>query len=180
MNRSATDPESFQQAFRDHVMQALLRDLAAVEREVMAYPDDETLWRIAPGIANPGGVLALHLAGNIRQNIGANLGGSGYTRDRDAEFSARGLPRAQVASQVADASAQVSRALTELDPAIMGQIYPVRLYDRSYRTDAILLHILTHTAYHLGQIDYHRRMTSGDDALADTLSLSAMAMPEPK
>lgn len=133
MNRSATKQESFQQAFRDNVMQVLLRDLSAVEREIMAYPDDETLWRIVAGVPNPGGVLALHLAGNIRQSIGATLGGTGYVRDREAEFSARGMTRSQVASQVADASAQVSRTLTELDPAVLGELYP--MHCTTVRTD---------------------------------------------
>lgn len=164
------------ESVRDYIMRALLRDLGALEREVMAYPDDETLWRVVPGIANSGGTLALHLAGNIRQNVGANLGDTGFVRDREAEFSARGLTRSAVATQVADAMAHVSRTLTTLDPDRLDTVYPVQLYERAFRTDALLLHIVTHLAYHLGQVDYHRRIVTGDGAIADTLSLKAMAI----
>ncbi len=164
------------ESVRDYIMRALLRDLGALEREVMAYPDDESLWRVVPGIANSGGNLALHLAGNIRQNVGANLGNTGFVRDRDGEFSAHGVSRTAVAAQVADAMAQVSRTLTTFDPARLDSEYPVRLYERAFRTDALLLHIVTHLAYHLGQVDYHRRMVTGDGAIADTLSLKAMAI----
>ena len=61
---------------RDTVLRLVLRDLAALQREVTAYPDDESLWRVAPGITNSGGTLALHLAGNLRGFIGSVLGGS--------------------------------------------------------------------------------------------------------
>src|SRR2546425_8219768 len=72
----------------------LARDLKALRREVEAYPEERDLWRTAPGVANPGGNLTLHCAGNLQHFIGGVLGGSGHVRGRDAEVGPRGVPRA--------------------------------------------------------------------------------------
>ena len=59
------------EALRDNVLRMLHRELAAVQREIEAYPNDDSLWQLAPGISNSGGTLALHLAGNLRHFVGA-------------------------------------------------------------------------------------------------------------
>ena len=164
---------------RDTVLRLLLRDLAALQREVAAYPDDATLWRVAPGIANSAGTLALHLAGNLRGFIGAVLGGSEYVRDREREFTATGLSREEVTLELADAEIQVMRALSTLDLARLDSEYPQRLAETTLRTDVFLLHLATHASYHLGQIDYHRRLLTGDSSTARTLSIPALVQPLP-
>src|SRR3989442_8123876 len=72
----------------------LRRDLGALRREIEAYADERDIWRVAPGISNCAGTLALHLGGNIQFFVGAVLAGAGYVRDRDAEVARRGVPRA--------------------------------------------------------------------------------------
>jgi hypothetical protein len=67
----------------------MLRELVTLRKQIEAYPSDESLWKVVPGISNSGGTLALHLAGNLQHFIGAVLGSTGYIRDRDAEFSVR-------------------------------------------------------------------------------------------
>src|SRR2546425_6214314 len=74
----------------------LRRDLGALRREIEAYADERDIWRVAPGISNCAGTLALHLGGNIQFFVGAVLAGAGYVRDRDAELARRGVPRAEV------------------------------------------------------------------------------------
>jgi hypothetical protein len=64
--------------------------------EIEACPDDESLWRGIPGITNPGGNLALHIAGNMRHYFGKVLGRRAYVRNRPAEFAERGLSRREV------------------------------------------------------------------------------------
>jgi uncharacterized damage-inducible protein DinB len=163
---------------RDVLLRVLHRDLGALHREILAYPDDAALWRVVPGIANPGGTLALHLSGNLRHFVGATLGGTGYTRDRPAEFASRDLTRADVAAQVADALAQVTRTLQALDPAALDGTFPAPVGPGlTLDTTTMLVHIATHTAYHLGQIDYHRRMVSGDGTTVDTISLPPLLAP---
>src|SRR5437764_673264 len=78
----------------------LVRDLRALRREVEAFADERDLWRVPPGIGNSAGTLALHLAGNIRHYIGAVLGGTGYVRDRDAEFALRDVPRTDLLADI--------------------------------------------------------------------------------
>lgn len=158
----------------DTVLRLLLRDLAALQREVHAYPDDASLWRVVPGISNSGGTLALHLAGNLRAFIGAVLGGSDYVRDREREFSATGLTREEVALELADAEIQVMRALRSLDLAALDAEYPLAIAETRLRTDVFLMHLATHASYHLGQMDYHRRMTSGVGSTARTMSIPAL------
>jgi septum formation protein len=158
-----------------HVLQ---REIAAMERQVLAYPDDASPWAVRPEWPNPGGTLALHLAGNLRHFVGAVLGGSGYVRDRDREFGRRDLSRAELAAELVDARLAVASALGALPSGAMDEPWPGDLPggDRGgaqVRTHAVLLHLLSHAAYHLGQVDYHRRTVSGEPG-----GVGAIAMAE--
>lgn len=156
------------------VRTVLLRDLDALRREIALYPDDAALWQELPGLPNTGGTLALHLAGNLRHYVGATFGGSGYVRDRTAEFATRGLTRADVSARVAEAREEVARGLDALDPATLDSPYPAAFDGRSLSTRLFLLHLAVHLTYHLGQLDYHRRVVSGNSAGAGALSLPAL------
>jgi len=149
-----------------------LRDLHDVRREVEAYPDDAALWKTAPGITNPGGTLALHLAGNMQHYIGTVLGCSTYVRNRDAEFSQRGLTREQVLRRLDEAMADVDDSLRHLTDDELGQPFPERVGEMSLLTGQFLIHCLAHMGYHLGQLDYHRRMVTGVNR-----TISAQAIP---
>lgn len=155
----ARDPATM---LTEAVRALLLRDLRALQRELDAYPDDEHLWKLAPGIANSAGTLALHIAGNLRHFLGAVLGGSGYVRDRDAEFSRRDLDRDELRREIEAAMRTVETTLSTLTREQLDASYPVPLAGRRVRTSDFLVHLVSHLDYHLGQIDYHRRLlTSG-------------------
>lgn len=153
------------------IRNVLARDLRAVARELDAYPDDDALWRTAPGVANPAGTLALHLAGNLEHFIGAVLGGTGYVRDREAEFTARGLTRAEVRSRIDAAAQSVDATLARMSPEQWQAEYPVPVSGRKLGTAAFLVHLATHLAYHLGQIDYHRRTLVPGAGTVDAMSI---------
>ena len=136
----------------------LLANLATLRREVEQYPDDASLWRQLPGLANPGGNLALHLAGNLQCFIGGHLGRTGYVRDREREFAARDLSRDQVLQEVDAAARAVEGALAPLDDAVLEQPFPVPVDGRPMLTGLFLTRLVSHLGYHLGQLDYHRRM----------------------
>jgi hypothetical protein len=136
----------------------LLKDLASLRLEVERYPDDASLWRALPGIVNPGGNLALHVAGNLQFFIGEQVGHSGYVRHRDREFSVRDLPRAQVLQELDAAAKAVGDALTAMDPATLEQEFPSPMGGQRMATGMFLLHLCSHLSYHLGQINYHRRL----------------------
>lgn len=153
------------------IRNVLLRDLRAVAREVEAYPDDELLWRAVPGLPNSGGTLALHLAGNLQHYIGAVLGRTGYVRDRDAEFSSRDLPRATVRAAIDAAVEAVDVSLAALTAEQLEAPYPERVVGRTVGTADFLVHLVAHLGYHLGQLDYHRRMVSPEAEAIGAISL---------
>lgn len=152
----------------------MTRELKALKREVEAYPSDADLWRTAPGIANPGGNLALHLAGNIQYFVGAVLGGSGYVRDRDAEFNRRDLPRAEVVREIELALAAVPAALARVADADLAQPYPQAIGGVTPSTGAFLTHLAVHLGYHLGQMDYHRRLVTGQATTVGALPIGEL------
>lgn len=158
----------------DTARSLLLRDLRALAREVDAYPNDDVLWRTAPGISNSGGTLVLHLVGNLQHFVGAVLGQSGFVRDREAEFATRDLTRAELRARIENAAGSVDAALRRLTPDQCGTEYPALVGGRRLETAEFLTHLVAHLAYHLGQIDYHRRMLVPDSGPVDAMSISEL------
>lgn len=156
---------------RSTIETLVTRELRAIRREIEAYPDDASLWRVLPGTPNTGGTLALHVAGNIRHFFGAILGRDGYVRNRDAEFARRDVPRAELVQGIDTAIASVERTLRGLTDADMGKPYPEPIAKRTVATHVFVVHLATHLAYHLGQLDYHRRAVTGDAKGADAVSV---------
>lgn len=134
------------------------RDLQRLRDAVAAYPDDDALWRTAGAISNSGGTLCLHLCGNLRHFIGHTLGGHAYVRDREREFSARGLTRAELLAEVDRMRIEVLGTLAALEPTALERTFPQHLMEREWRTDELLVHLHGLLCYHLGQLDYHRRI----------------------
>ncbi len=155
------------------------RELTSLRQEIEAYPSDADLWKVVPGIANSGGTLALHLAGNLQHFLGAVLGGNSYVRNRDAEFSTRGLGRAEVVGVVNDAIAAVQMTFRHLGPADLGSEYPEPVAKMRLNTGDFLTHLASHLAYHLGQVDYHRRIVTGNPATVGTVAPGKLASARP-
>ena len=153
------------------------RDLDTLRAEVALYPSDVLPWQAVAGCPNPGGNLVLHIVGNLRHFIGAQLGATGYIRDRAAEFATTGFTRAKLQTAVSVASADVARTLLSLEPARLAEPYPLPTLGQSTVTGLFLLHLSTHLAFHLGQLDYHRRVVTGDRVGAGALSLAPLFNP---
>src|SRR4026207_1341074 len=107
----------------------VLRELRALDREIAAYPDDDSLWTTPAGAPNSAGNLALHLAGNLRHFIGAALGETGYTRDRDSEFSSKGLSRDELRTIVSDAIRELGNAFDRITDEQVNAEYPIPIQD---------------------------------------------------
>jgi uncharacterized damage-inducible protein DinB len=152
----------------------IVRELRALDREIAAYPDDASIWTTPAGAPNSAGNLALHLAGNLRHFIGATLAANGYQRDRDAEFSTKGLSRDELRSIVKDAIDEISKAFDTITDDQLDGEYPLLLQDRKLRTADFLTHLAAHLSYHLGQIDYHRRLSTTSAASVETLSVKEL------
>ena len=52
------------------------RDLNKLKSEIEQYADEADVWTVTGDIANPAGVLCLHIAGNLRHFFGSVLGGT--------------------------------------------------------------------------------------------------------
>jgi hypothetical protein len=157
----------------EYVARVLVRDVNAVRRELEAYPDEASVWALPPGVANSGGTLALHLAGNLQHFFGAVLGGSGYKRDRAAEFAKRDVPRSALIVELEAAIVGVGLGMSQVSEARLVEEFPEAIAGHRIVTGEWLIHLVAHTGYHLGQIDYHRRLVTKSGA-----TVGAMAVPE--
>jgi uncharacterized damage-inducible protein DinB len=139
------------------------RDLAKLKAEIEAYANEGDLWKKDGEISNSAGNLALHLAGNLRHFFGSVLGGTGYVRDRDAEFSLGYVPRGQILAEIDAALVDIKAVLANISDEQLAAPYPIEVFGHPMTSGFFLTHLSTHFNYHLGQINYHRRMTRPND-----------------
>lgn len=140
----------------------ICRELRTLERELNAYPTEAQIWALPAGLPNSAGTLALHLAGNLSHFIGAVMGGTGYVRDRDAEFSRRNVPRAELIEALRNAERAVNDTLSSMDAGRFSETYPQPVASRRVNTGEFMTHLVAHLAYHAGQLNFHRRIVTGD------------------
>jgi uncharacterized damage-inducible protein DinB len=157
------------------ILAILDRDLRALRREVEAYSNERDLWQEVPGVSNAAGTLVLHLAGNIQHYLGARLGATGYIRDRAAEFARRDVARAELVREIEAARAAVRAALSGPTPFDPEADYPETVGGVKVAIGEYLVHLTTHFAYHLGQIDYHRRIVTGQGTAVDAMRPAELA-----
>jgi uncharacterized damage-inducible protein DinB len=143
---------------KDSLVQLFNRDIEKLKTEISSYKNEGNLWKISGDIKNSGGNLCLHLCGNLQHFIGAVLGSSGYERNRDAEFSRKDIPQKDLLMEIDETKNIVNKTLNSLNEETLQQIYPVNKYGEEMTTGYFLLHLFGHLSYHLGQINYQRRM----------------------
>lgn len=134
------------------------RDLKKLITEINLYPDEANLWIIKECISNSAGNLCLHLTGNLNHFIGATLGNTGYVRHRDDEFSLKNIPRQDLILNIENCILIINAALNELPEADLEKDFPLEVFGGKIKTEFMLIHLATHLSYHLGQINYHRRL----------------------
>jgi len=152
----------------------LTRELDGVVREIEAFPDDESVWKVAPGVTNAAGNLALHLAGNMQHFVGALLGNTGYVRDRDREFGQRSGTRREIVEELARARAVVQRVLPSLPAEALDTTLTTHSMPGPVRAGRLLLHMCAHAGFHLGQIGYLRRIVTGENRSAGPLPVTVL------
>lgn len=134
------------------------RDLDKLKQEVDSYKNEAHLWIVTKDISNSTGNLCLHLVGNLNHFIGAVLGDSGYVRQRDLEFSLKDISKSELIKQINDTIEVVENTLRNLTQEDLQKEYKRRVFEDSMTTEYFLVHLTMHLAYHLGQINYHRRL----------------------
>lgn len=143
---------------RDILRQLYDRDLSKLKDELGLYADEADLWKVGGEISNPAGNLALHIVGNLKHFFGAVLGDTGYIRDRDAEFSTRGVSLSDIVKAIDETNVVVADTLSKLTEDDLTNEYPIEVFGHPMTTGWFLTHLSTHLTWHLGQINYHRRL----------------------
>jgi hypothetical protein len=134
------------------------RDLIKLKTEIESYQNESNIWKIQKGIANSAGNLCLHLVGNLNTYIGAEFGKTGYIRNRALEFSLKDIPRAELTQKIEETIVVVNNALNIISEEELKMEFPLLVFEKKTSTEFMLIHLTTHLAYHLGQINYHRRL----------------------
>jgi hypothetical protein len=135
-----------------------LRDLELLKKEIESYKEEKNIWRIDNGISNSGGNLCLHLIGNLNTYIGAGLGKTGYIRNRELEFSLKDIPRTELQQKIEDTIIVVEQSLKNITAEQMAEDFPLLIWDKPMTAEYTLIRLAAHLSYHLGQINYHRRL----------------------
>ena len=134
------------------------RDLNKLKSEIELFADEADLWKTSGDITNSAGNLCQHLVGNLQHFIGATLGRSGYVRDRDSEFATKNTSKEDLLKEIDATLAVVRETISKLNNDDLAKTYPIEVFGEPITTGFFLTHLTTHFNYHLGQINYHRRL----------------------
>ena len=134
------------------------RDLNKLTEEINLFKNEENLWRIKEGISNSAGNLILHLIGNLNYFIGAILAKNGYVRERGIEFTAKNISRSELTEEIQQIIPLIQNTLPNLSKEQLQSEFPVPLGGKKYVTEDMLVLLLAHFNYHLGQVNYLRRI----------------------
>jgi len=143
---------------KDTLIEIFERDLNKLKEEINFYKNERDLWIIEKEINNSAGNLCLHLIGNLNHFIGATLGETAFIRDRETEFSAKNETRQNLINEIEKTIETVKSSLNKISNDAFDKNFPVEKHGKVVKMDFMLLHLLTHFNYHLGQINYHRRL----------------------
>jgi uncharacterized damage-inducible protein DinB len=135
------------------------RDLRRLKGEISAFKDESAIWHTSGAVSNSPGNLVLHLVGNLNHYIGAVLGDSGYIRKREAEFARKHVARQTLLEQIDVTRQVVLKTLAGIPDDDLAKTYPLEVLGKTdMSTGFFLCHLSTHLNYHLGQVNYHRRL----------------------
>lgn len=141
------------------------RDLTRLKKELLLYKKEEMMWLVKNEINNSAGNLALHIIGNLKTFVGTNLGGTGYIRNREAEFSEKNVPRTKTLKMIDETFKVIQSTINNFTENDLNKLYPVQVFKnkKEMTNEYFLIHLYGHLNYHLGQINYHRRLIQNNE-----------------
>lgn len=142
--------------FKEQIKAFYIRDLDQLADEIHNIPEAH-LWEHQPGITNSCGVLAQHMTGNLNHYIGVGLGDTGYERNRQREFTNTGVSGPELIGSINDTSAVIEEVLDKLNPERLAKPFPLYTSEE-FTVGEALIHLYGHLNYHLGQVNYLRRI----------------------
>jgi hypothetical protein len=131
------------------------RDIRKLIEEVNLFRNEENLWRTQGAVKNASGNLVLHIIGGTNHLIGATLAHTGYIRNRDQEFIKKGVARIELVAQLEALIPLINETLAALN---MDAEYSIVFDDAKRSNSYVLLQLALHLNYHLGQVNYLRRV----------------------
>lgn len=134
------------------------RDLSRLKKEIEQYSNESNIWKTEPEISNSAGNLCLHLVGNLNTYIGKEIGKTNYVRNRELEFSLKDIPRIELLEKIEATIVTVNKSLDQLNEKDLQAEYPIWVFEEKTSTEYLLVHLASHLTYHLGQVNYHRRL----------------------
>ena len=138
------------------IQKLFIRDLERLRAEINLYHSEESLWKNTSSTPNSGGSLCLHLCGNLQHFVGHLMGGSNYRRDRAFEFSGSTIAREQLVKEIENTKKAVLQGLgSDLS---LDKEFPIEIKGQRFNYREMIIHLYGHFNYHLGQINFHRRL----------------------
>ena len=133
------------------------RDLNRLKEEINLYVNHEDLWKKDRDINNSAGNLCLHILGSLNHFIGALLGNTGYVREREKEFTSSSKVE-KMSSDIERTIVMIRQVISAIPEVDFNKNYPVPVLGKELTIGFFLVHLTTHLNYHLGQVNYHRRL----------------------
>lgn len=143
---------------KDTLKKLFIRDLEKLKQEIEAYQNEEKLWYIEKSILNSAGNMCLHLVGNLNTYIGAEFGKTGYVRNREDEFALKNVPRQELVEKIEKTITIIEKSFDMISEDQLNEKYPTEIFLKDASSGYFFVHLAMHLSYHLGQINYHRRL----------------------
>lgn len=134
------------------------RDIRTLIEEVNLFKKEENLWKTHGSIKNSSGNLVLHIVGGLNYLIGATLAHTGYVRDRDQEFIRKDVAQKDLVTELKKLIPLINETLNAITPEDMEADFPIFFDKPNTSTSYVLVQLLAHLNYHLGQVNYLRRV----------------------
>lgn len=134
------------------------RELLKLQTEIELFKNEENLWKVSGTVINSAGNLALHLVGNLNTYIGKNIGQTNYIRNREAEFNLKEVKRTELIREISETREIVRSSLEKIRDSSLDKLYPENVLGYEMTYGYFLVHLASHLSYHLGQINYIRRI----------------------
>jgi uncharacterized damage-inducible protein DinB len=123
-------------------------------RELTEPLSTEQLWTRPYPYGNSIGNLILHLTGNLNYYIGAQIGGTGYIRQRPLEFSSTGKPKDDVLREFDEVIEIVIATIGKQSDEDWAAPFYGELESESKTRFSAFLACAGHAYHHVGQIIY--------------------------
>ena len=155
-------PQQFCDALLEETRRRLFEESIPRLKKCLDQLDEQEIWHKPNSNSNSVGNLTLHLCGNARQWVLSGLAGAKDTRQRQKEFDEQGpLPKSHLLQMIRQLQQDIEVALQQVRPEALLQVHEVQTFEETGLS--ILIHVIEHFSYHVGQITYYVKIRKDID-----------------